>query len=135
MTKNFYLDIRRCLLHPCFAKLMDEKIAEDFDKYSPVPSCKLESLVEILRHHLASDGAPGMRPSRQRPAESFSSSPESPWKASAPHASSSHQSVPADPSQRAGSSPDKIIVYSFFTSSFKLIEMVSRDWTGIVHVA
>ena len=125
--KNFYLDIRRCLLHPCYAKVMDEKILDDYDKYRTVPSCKLESLVEILQHHLATDGAPGMHPSRQRPAEAFSSSRESPWKASAPHAPSSQESVQGDSSQRAGSSPDKIIVYSFFTSSFKLIETVSHD--------
>lgn len=115
--KNFYLDIRRCLLHPCFANVMDASILTDYDQYSQVPSCKIESLVEILRHHLATDGASGVRPSRQI------------LDASSPGASSQVTPVsPMAPQPRPdiNRTPDKVIVYSFFASSFSLIKMVSR---------
>lgn len=115
--KNFYLDIRRCLLHPCFANVMDASILTDYDQYSQVPSCKIESLVEILRHHLVTDGASGVRPSRQI------------LDASSPGASSQVTPVsPMAPQPRPdiNRTPDKVIVYSFFASSFSLIKMVSR---------
>ncbi|KAN0128350.1 P-loop containing nucleoside triphosphate hydrolase protein [Lactarius tabidus] len=108
VTKNFYLDIRRCLLHPCFANIMPSSISTKYDEYSDHPSCKIESLVEIINHHLSMDGAPGMRPSRQRTLEEFMTS---------------HKSQSLEKNQ---SIPDKIIVYSFFTSSFELIDMVLK---------
>ena len=114
--KNFYLNIRRCLLHPAFTELMEDAILEDIDKYNEVPSCKLESLVEILNHHLALDDAPGVQPSRQM----------QPAVTSSQHVG---ENEPPPTSQvrpkGASSMPDKIVVYSFFTSSFTLIELVS----------
>jgi hypothetical protein len=111
---------------------MEDEYVEKYDKYCEAPSCKLDSLVEIVQHHLATDGAPGMQPNRQRPAEAFSASEDSPWNPSQPAQSSSRQeqqnnprSLPQAQPRGASSMPDKIVIYSFFTSSFELITMVS----------
>lgn len=93
-------------------------ILKDIDKYNEVPSCKLESLVEILNHHLAEDDAPGMQPSRQMPPVVTSSQ-----RVGENEPPSTSQTRP----QRTSSMPDKIVIYSFFTSSFTLIELVSCD--------
>jgi hypothetical protein len=122
--QNFYLDIRRCLLHPCFAKQCNVPLVTTIDDYRTLPSCKLDSLVEILNHHLATDNAPAIQPSRQRPPEAFIS----------PHASPSPSQSPLPipphlPQQQQESDtispPDKIIIYSYFPTSFDFIKMVS----------
>lgn len=155
--KNFYLAIRRCVLHPSTASL-HPSIAEvypevkDYSGYRSVPSAKLEALVEIIKHHLATDGAPGMKPSRQRDQEYFLSAeemsrspppsrPASPDPLPTPHDQAQNtqnqsrppQDQPQDQSteqdtqqQRGGAVADKIIVYSYFVSSLNLLKVVSR---------
>jgi hypothetical protein len=150
-AKSFYLDIRRCLLHPCFVNATDDAVIKDYAQYNLIPSCKLESLVEILTHHLAADGAPGLLPSRHRPAEYFTRTHASSGKSSQeaqpsssnvspPSSSSSNVALPSSskavllPSPQgrqlsqhtpSAGAPDKIIIYSFFASSFDLIRLVS----------
>jgi hypothetical protein len=133
----FYLDIRRCLLHPCFTKLYDIELIKTFEGYRKVPSCKLESLVEILSHHLATDNAPGLQPSRQRPQEAFlsPSGSRSPSPSPSPEHPSSGQ--PQQPQQSLEASPpDKIVIYSYFATSFDLIKMVSyrTQWSAHRHL-
>jgi hypothetical protein len=121
----FCLNIQRCLLHPCFVNLYDMDLVKTFEGYRTVPSCKLESLVEILIHHLAMDNAPGIEPSCQRPSEAFISPtashlplpslPPSPVRQLQQQQQQSHITVP----------PHKIIIYSYFATSFDLIKMVS----------
>jgi len=108
---------------------MNANILKDYDRYSEFPSCKLESLVEILRHHLAADGASGARPSRERMPESFYSTRASPWtprESAQPSSQVVAAPLPRPPAERNGA-PDKIIIYSFFASSFDLITMVSWE--------
>jgi hypothetical protein len=131
MTKyiqSFYLKIRRCLLHPFFADVGDKESVETMEGYLAVPSCKINSLVEILSHHLAADNASGIEPSRQRPQQTFISSSTSPSASRSPSPSPPPLPSRAPPRQQGadtGSPPDKIIIYSFFPTSFPLIKMVS----------
>lgn len=115
MGQNFYLDIRRTLLHPWCVATKDKGTSKETTKkiegktyveYLAEPSGKLDHLVAILRYHLAEDGAPGL--------------------------SQEGISELLRPSQREGPygpppprpSPDKIIVFSYFPSSFWLIKLV-----------
>ena len=143
VPQNFYLQIRRCLLHPCFANLggvEEEVLSKDYTLYSKARSSKIESIVEIVKHHLLTDDAPAMRPSRQRPPEAFLMSPSSSSSNSSPSPSPSahpsaqqtlqprptHCSSPTVQEALGHSMPDKIVIYSYFTSSFDLIRLVSH---------
>jgi hypothetical protein len=114
VVQNFYLDIRKSLLHPsCVVEKGNRKTVLPYDEYKLKPSAKLDALVEILQHHLATDGAPPKRPSRQMQepvsvAQSFQQ----------------QQQQPPEP-QAQTELPDKIIIYSYFPSAFDLIQMVS----------
>jgi hypothetical protein len=77
--------------------------------YKKARSAKLDSLVEILWHHLANDGAPAITPTHHTE-----------------EAPSLSQPQPQPQQQIQGLPPDKIIVYSFFPSSFGLIKMVGH---------
>jgi hypothetical protein len=73
--------------------------------------------VEILQHHLAKDGAPAITPARQT--ETAVVVAES---------KSSQDRPRRQRLEPAGQlPPDKIIVYSYFPSSFELIKVVSHD--------
>src|ERR1700761_8224758 len=113
--QNFYLDIRKSLLHP-WCVVPPQKTdtvlpAHTYKEYKEQPSAKLESLVKILQHHLAEDGRPAIVPSRQVPTQ--------------PSAQQQQQEPPQTGEQSNNLLPDKIVVYSYFPSSFHLIKMVS----------
>jgi hypothetical protein len=117
-TQNFYLDIRKTLLHPWCVESNDENekgitAAKTYEMYESARSAKLDSLVEILQHHLANDGASGITPTRQTE-QALSLSQQQ---------HQDQQQIQASPSP-----PDKIIVYSFFPSSFGLIKMVGHHF-------
>ena len=79
--------------------------------YLAKPSAKLDQLVRILQHHLAKDGAPGMTEEE----------------VSEPLDQQQPRRPPPQEQQVVGSlDPDKIIVYSYFPSSFWLIKLVSH---------
>lgn len=113
--QNFYLDIRKSLLHPWCVEPPQKTDtvlpARTYEDYKKQPSAKLESLVEILRHHLAEDGRPAIAPSRQVPTQ--------------PSEQQQQQEPPQTGAQSNSLLPDKIVVYSYFPSSFHLIKMVS----------
>ncbi|KAH9018911.1 P-loop containing nucleoside triphosphate hydrolase protein [Lactarius hengduanensis] len=111
-SEKFYLKIRQSLLHPSCAKIGPEVKADDPESYRRVPSAKLDSLVEILKHHLAEDGARMVFPTRHIP-----------WSHSAT-SSSQQQQQQQQQRQQASTLPDKVIVYAYFTTSFNLIKMV-----------
>lgn len=126
--KKFYLSVQQCLLHPSFAFTElygpgKENLLKTYEEYRKAPSCKINSLVEIVHHHLAADDAPGIEPSRQRSQEAFftPSASESPPVSAPP----SPLLQPQQEQTQASDTPDKIIVYVFFISSFSLITMVS----------
>jgi hypothetical protein len=102
-------------------------LVKTFEGYCTVPSCKLESLVEILIHHLAMDNAPGIEPSRQRSPEAFISSTASCSPSPSPSLPPSPLRQPQQQQQQSHitSPPDKIIIYSYFATSFDFIKMVS----------
>jgi hypothetical protein len=106
-TQNFYLDIRKTLLHPWCVESKDvkKKKSNTYAMYKNARSAKLDTLVEILQHHLANDGASAIYPSLGTEKEPSSSPPQP---------------------QQEDLGPDRMIVYSFFPSSFGLIEMVSH---------
>src|ERR1700761_5437297 len=117
-TQNFYLDIRKTLLHPWCVESNDENekgitAAKTYETYESARSAKLDSLVEILQHHLANDGASGITPTRQTE-QALSLSQQQ---------HQDQQQIQASPSP-----PDKIIVYSFFPSSLGLIKMVGHHF-------
>ena len=120
-TQNFYLDIRKTLLHPwCVEDSKGKKDSENkssrtYQMYESARSAKLDSLVEILQHHLANDGAPGITPTRHTE-QALSLLQPQPQR-------QQQQQIQASPSP-----PDKIIVYSFFPSSFGLIKMVGHHF-------
>ena len=64
--QNFYLDIWKTLLHPWWVedskgkKDSENKSSRTYKMYKSACSAKLDSLVEILQHHLANDSAPGI---------------------------------------------------------------------------
>ncbi|KAH9048618.1 P-loop containing nucleoside triphosphate hydrolase protein [Lactarius deliciosus] len=119
--QNFYLDIRKTLLHPWCVEGAKKRQDVTYEMYEAAPSAKLDSLVEILKHHLEADGAPVKVPTRQAdlPPSTFksSSSEEKDEEQQQQHRQQRQQ-------QQAPKTPDKIIVYSFFSSAFWLIEMV-----------
>jgi hypothetical protein len=121
--QNFYLDIRKSLLHPwCVVdpkETLAESVERTYQEYQQERSAKLDTLVEILLHHLARDGAPGINPSRHIPTDP----PE--------QQQQQEQQEPPQGQEQAGAQsktlpPDKIIVYSYFPSAFGLIKMVSN---------
>ena len=140
-TQNFYLDIRKTLLHPWCVTPKGEKGAiktstkgsteegetkKAYEEYQAQPSGKLERLVAILRHHLASDGASEMRTMEQEEKEEASGPSQQQQSQQQP------QPPPPPPQQQQQQQqhgpplpPDKIIVYSYFPSSFWLIKLVS----------
>jgi hypothetical protein len=85
-----------------------------YQDYEQKRSAKLDSLVEILLHHLARDGQPAIVPSRQVPTQP-----------SAQQQQQQQQEPPQTGAQSNNLLPDKIVVYSYFPSSFHLIKMVS----------
>ncbi|KAH8976383.1 P-loop containing nucleoside triphosphate hydrolase protein [Lactarius hatsudake] len=103
--------IRQSLLHPSCATIGPEVKAADPESYKMVPSAKLDSLIDILKHHLAEDGARMMFPARHIP-----------WSHSA--TSSSQQQQQRQQRQQASTLPNKVIVHAYFTTSFDLIKMV-----------
>ncbi|KAH8986189.1 P-loop containing nucleoside triphosphate hydrolase protein, partial [Lactarius hatsudake] len=113
---NFYINICRCLLHKVYANLADSSVMKNYEAYLKDPLCKLDMLVEIVQHHLELDGALGKIPSRQLPG----SQPPSP---SSPAPQNEHQ----NPQSHGPGMPDKIIIYSFFATSFPLIELVLNN--------
>lgn len=124
----FYVRVRRCLLHPSFAKIKDYPEVTTMEQYNAAPSCKLQSLVEILKHHLAVDGAPGIKPSRHQPPEAFESPSTSPLTPPLPLPPILPPDVPLQSQQHqenATSPPDKIVIYCYFATSFNFVEMVS----------
>ncbi|KAH9046210.1 P-loop containing nucleoside triphosphate hydrolase protein [Lactarius hengduanensis] len=102
-----------------------EKKRQDvtYEMYEAAPSAKLDSLVEILKHHLEADGAPVKVPTRQAdlPLSAFKSS------SSEEKDEEQQQQHQQQQQQQAPKTPDKIIVYSFFSSAFWLIEMVRHQ--------
>ena len=110
--QNFYLDIRKTLLHPWCVQPEDgdettEKIeSKTYEKFHEEPSAKLIMLIGIVLHHLASDGVLGYGSCEPEP----------------PQQQQSQQ-------QKLGPvlGPDKIVIHSCFPSSFWLIKLVS-DW-------
>jgi hypothetical protein len=116
--QNFYLNIRKTLLHPWCVETKEE-FKKTIEEYNMTRSAKLDTLVEILQHHLAKDGADALIPSR------FVPPPSGSWEPRLPKANEGRPKA-----QRTGQGvedlpPDKIIVYSYFTSAFKLIKLVS----------
>ncbi|KAH9011667.1 P-loop containing nucleoside triphosphate hydrolase protein [Lactarius pseudohatsudake] len=129
-SENFYLSVRQCLFHPVFAiknLYEDPNLLNTYEGYRTIPSCKLNTLVEIVHHHLSVDNAPGIEPSRHCPPEAFLTPPVTP--ASSPPGSpvlGSQEGIAPEHGgvSRTASMPDKIIVYCYFLTSFKLIQMV-----------
>ena len=104
------------MLHPwCVVKKGEEKTTHHnntYEMYKKARSAKLDSLVEVLKHHLATDGAPAKVPLRQIKSSELQSS----------------QQLQRQQEQGCAA-PDKIIVFSYFPSAFWLIEKVS-PWIG-----
>src|ERR1700744_1801805 len=96
------------------------EVTKDFQAYLEQPSCKLDTLVEIVKHHLQFDGALGITPSHQ--------SPHSPLLVPSQRLTTP---IPSIPTQYDGM-PDKIIVYSYFVTSFPLIELVRLSRNHII---
>ena len=124
----FYLNIRKCLFHPTFANLGEENaknVIKTVEGYRTVPSCKVDSLVEIAIHHLAADDAPSMEPSRQRPSDAFRSPPPSRSTSPLPQPPAPQQPQQDEQRSHQTSPPDKIVIYSYFLKNFELINLVS----------
>ncbi|KAH9019253.1 P-loop containing nucleoside triphosphate hydrolase protein [Lactarius pseudohatsudake] len=121
-SENFYLDIRKTLLHPWCVEGEKKRQDVTYEMYEAAPSAKLDSLVEILKHHLEADGAPVKVPTRQAdlPLSAFKSS------SSEEKDEEQQQQHQQQQQQQAPKTPDKIIVYSFFSSAFWLIKMVLK---------
>ncbi|KAH9010726.1 hypothetical protein EDB85DRAFT_2160859 [Lactarius pseudohatsudake] len=119
-SENFYLSVRQCLFHPVFAiknLYEDPNLLNTYEGYRTIPSCKLNTLVEIVHHHLSVDNAPGIEPSRHCPPEAFLTPPVTP--ASSPPGSpvlGSQEGIAPEHGgvSRTASMPDKIIVYCYF---------------------
>ena len=90
--------------------------------------------MEIIKYHLATDAAPGLKLSRQRPPEIFLTDMEDRLRTPSPSPSRptslrpspqpEHQTQQSCAGSIPGTKPDKIVIYSYFVSSFGLIEMV-----------
>lgn len=105
--------------------------------YERVPSAKLETLVEILRHHLAEDGAPGKVPSRinehaiaefdppqqQRQRQELLQRQQGRERAGQKRQDEDEEREQDDETPALG--PDKIIIYASFPSAFYLLYLVS----------
>lgn len=110
VMQNFYLDIRKTLLHPWCGIPEDTKESahklgtRTYEEYQVEPSGKLEMLLNILGHHLKWDGAPGLDVAEQEQLESQYQQQEQ-----------QGRTLP----------PDKIVIHSYFASSFWLIKLVS----------
>ncbi|KAI0257849.1 P-loop containing nucleoside triphosphate hydrolase protein [Gloeopeniophorella convolvens] len=102
---NFYLNVRRALLHPSTAEKRDTPFT--MAEYATQPSAKLDAIVEIVKHHLEHDSASAIQPTRAKeyPPDLFDFDP---------HAVTS-----------ASDKPDKIIIFSYFPASFPIIQMLS----------
>jgi len=94
LFQNFYLRIRRALLHPSCNARSDWHNPKTVDEWKQHPSRKLDVLVELLQYHLNADGQPAMTVSDDAlvPGDSINSQPE-------------------------GLPCDKIVVFSAFPSS------------------
>lgn len=96
----------------------DEQAWEkSYEDYRAKPSAKLEKLLEILEHHLERDGAPGMSGTAEEQEEEGSESPEE----QRPQAERQQQQL----EQEHLLLPDKMVIRSYFASSFWLIKLVS----------
>ena len=100
-TQDFYLKVRRALIHPSCNPGYMWKSPSTVDEWRQDPSRKIDVLAEILRWHLASDGQP-------------------------PLMAVDDKLVPSKkPVETAlKNAPDKIIVYCEFPSAFTQIRRV-----------
>jgi hypothetical protein len=120
--QNFYLDIRKMLLHPWCGLPEDTKESvqklgtKTYEDYLLEPSAKLEELLNILEHHLKRDGAPVKAPG-------FGVAIQEQDK----EGSEQLQQQESQQQEQQGSPlpPDKIVIHSYFASSFWLIKLVS----------
>lgn len=113
---NLYLDIGKMLLHP-WCVVMGESKINTWQMYQAGPSMKLDLLVEIVQHHLATDSAPEIVPRRA------SVLPPTAFQPSKQQQQHSHHHQPHQ-NKQMHTSPNKIIMYSYFPSAFWLIKMV-----------
>ncbi|KAH9019867.1 P-loop containing nucleoside triphosphate hydrolase protein [Lactarius pseudohatsudake] len=95
-----------------------------YEVYRTIPSCKLDSLVEIINHHLTADDRPGIEPSRQRPLGAFLTPGAPPTQSPSPPSSPLHQQQQQNKASLAHQTPDKIVVCSYFARSLNLIQRV-----------
>ncbi|EMD31654.1 hypothetical protein CERSUDRAFT_127231 [Gelatoporia subvermispora B] len=98
--RSFYLSIRRALTHPGCNPGHGHKNAQSLEEWDKYPSAKLIALIQVLFHHLASDGAPPLRSRAGNILESTESGPDV---------------------HPPGAGPDKIVVYIAFPSNLDII--------------
>lgn len=111
------------------------------EMYKEEPSAKLETMVDIVKHHLAADGAPGLVPrlaiplpeSALRPPQHRPEQPEQPQEQPDPEQQKQRQQRLEKHRKRqdqkqvdASGKPDKIIIYAYFPSSFWLLKLASK---------
>ncbi|KAH9019722.1 P-loop containing nucleoside triphosphate hydrolase protein [Lactarius pseudohatsudake] len=133
----FYSFFQQCVLHPVFVhqRLEESQEKEEYEKlgsyegYRAIPSCKLDSLVEIVNHHLAADDKPGIEPSRQRPLGAFLTpgALAPPTQSPSPPSSPLRQQKKQNKASLAHQTPDKIVVCSYFVRSLDLIQTVLNE--------
>ncbi|GBE89337.1 hypothetical protein SCP_1503450 [Sparassis crispa] len=109
--KSFYLNIRRALTHPGCNHEFEYELPNTLEDWRNKPSKKLETLVEVLQHHLETDGA-------------------APLAVTGPGLGNHPDHVEFHP---VAGSPDKIVVYINFPSHLPLIGAV-LDLYGIKYV-
>ncbi|KAH9011430.1 P-loop containing nucleoside triphosphate hydrolase protein [Lactarius deliciosus] len=127
VSEGFALPVRNVFVHQMLEESQEKEQYEtlgSYEGYRNVPSCKLDSLVEIINHHLAADDMPGIEPSRQRPLGAFLRPGAPPTQSPSPPSSPLHHQQQQNEALLAHQTPDKIVVCSYFVRSLILIQTV-----------
>jgi len=113
----FYLNVRRALLHPGCNPTLGLPEPESLEDYQKMPSRKVDTMVQIIKHHLAKTCA--------RPLKLVTPPPQSDSSEEVIVAFEENMERPeVDVTDMP---PDRIIIYSFFIGNFPLIEQVSHS--------
>jgi hypothetical protein len=112
--QNFYLAIRRALTHPkCSENWSGPKTLEEWDE---TKSKKLETLVALIKHHLADDNAPAVTILNNQIV------PDSPEMTNNQLPNPPPSAIP--PPKPA--TPTKVVVYNPFPADNELVKVVSH---------
>lgn len=112
-AQNFYLPIRRGLTHTS-CNDGEGRSALTYEQYLASPSMKLDTLIQVLQHHLAKDNATPLRYAHRHEADGTET-----W-------------VLEEDEETRGVSPaenlprDRIVVFAYFAQNHQLIKNVSN---------